>query len=234
MRRSEDCWPRQPIPGSFRARRFPGGYDPATTVIGSGPFIVHERPAGRRLQLQEEPRLARQAAALRRHDEACDHPRRFDATGAVRCRQLDELAVQRFDIATVQQQHPNARCIKVAERQRYPLYFQMGDPTSPFMDIASGAAISMSIDRDAIEQGVFNGRAESVVYVPGYMGKWAMSIDQARRRYAAVLQVQPRRGEEAARRGRRSRISSSASSTPSDSFPTPSTTKRRRGRQRDP
>ena len=63
-------------------------------------------------------------------------------------------------------------------------------------------AVSMAIDRDAIGKAVYNGQSAEVGLRARLHGQVGAAGEQARRRDAAVLQVQSGRGEEAAR-GRR-------------------------------
>jgi ABC-type transport system substrate-binding protein len=91
--------------------------------------------------------------------------------------QLDELQIQNpNDVQTVQQQNPKASFYRVAYGGPNPLYFQMGDPASPFRDLRVRQAISMAIDRDAISKAIYNGQSQQVVFMPAYLGKWALPV----------------------------------------------------------
>ncbi|HTE85062.1 MAG TPA: ABC transporter substrate-binding protein, partial [Dehalococcoidia bacterium] len=78
---------------------------------------------------------------------------------------------------TAQQRVPQALIYKGQRATPYPFYFQMGaDAGSPFLDIRLRRAVSMAIDRDALAKVVFDGQADMPVYVPAYMGKWALKV----------------------------------------------------------
>jgi peptide/nickel transport system substrate-binding protein len=152
-----------------------GGYDPAKVVIGSGPFIVESiqpdvawtarrnpdwfekgRPYVDGLRVAIVPDLQQQFAQF--------------AAG-----NLDLLLVDNYnDLQTVTQRSPKASVIKAVDGRAFPIYLQLGDPSSAFTDIRVRRALSMAIDREAIGKAIFSGQTVYTLFVPGYMGKWAL------------------------------------------------------------
>jgi ABC-type transport system substrate-binding protein len=90
---------------------------------------------------------------------------------------LDVLILDNTDdVATAQQRVAKAQVFKAQRASPFPIYFQMGDPSSPFQDIRLRRAVSMALNRDVLAKVVFNGEAEQAVFVPSYMGKWSVKV----------------------------------------------------------
>jgi peptide/nickel transport system substrate-binding protein len=89
---------------------------------------------------------------------------------------LHELLPSINDLATARQQNPKAAYIKAHNGTPTPWYLQLGDPGSPFMDVRVRRALSMAVDRDALDKALFNGQSEQMAFVPSYMGKWALAV----------------------------------------------------------
>ena len=156
-----------------------GGYDPAKVVIGSGPFAIDTitpdvayvykknpdwfdkpRPYVDTMRLAIVPDASRQLAE-------------FTAGN------LDELIVEDpFSIDSVQQQNPKATMLKTLDGRPFPIYLQLGDPSSPFQDVRVRRAVSMAIDREALGKAIYNGEGVYTLFVPASMGKWSTAVDQ--------------------------------------------------------
>ncbi len=153
------------------------GYDPAVTVIGSGPFSLE----------RAEPDVAytykRNPGWFEKGQPYIDGYKMAVITDAnTQIAQfaggnLDELVIgDPYSLSTVKQQNPKATIEKEDYSSANPLYFQLGDPTSLFLDERVRHAFSMAINRDAINKSIYDGQGEDLVYVPAYMGKWAMKV----------------------------------------------------------
>ncbi len=154
-----------------------GTYDPGKVVIGSGPFIMDSIQPDVAFSykkntdwyLAPQPYVDTLKVAI--IPDTSQQLAQFSAGN------LDELQILNLnDVQTVQRQNPAATVYKVAYGGPNPLYFQMGDPSSPFRDIRARRAISMLVDRDAITKAVYNGQSEQVVFVPSRLGKWALHV----------------------------------------------------------
>jgi peptide/nickel transport system substrate-binding protein len=156
-----------------------GMYDPGKTVIGSGPFMLESATPDVAYVYKRNPDwFGKPGPYIDGYKiAAIPDPSAQKAQFAVGA--LDELVIPTvFDVQTVQQQNPKATVYKISGAGPDPLYFQMGDPSSPFKDIRLRRAISMLVDRDAISKAVYNGQSALVVYVSAYMGRWSLPVDK--------------------------------------------------------
>ncbi len=156
-----------------------GAYDATKTLIGSGPFIM----------TSNEPDVA---YTYKRNSDWHFKPMPYIDTlkiavvsdpnqqiAQLSTGNLDEIQIfDPFSVPTVKQQAPKATVYRVASGYPDGVYFQMGDPASPFKDIRARRAISMLIDRDAIAKAVYNGDNVRVVFVPALMGRWSLPVDK--------------------------------------------------------
>ena len=155
-----------------------GGYDPTKQVIGSGPFMADSFTPDVAYAYKKNPdwfdgggRPYVDALKFAIIPDAAQRLAQFSAGN------LDELIIDDpFDFATAKQQSPQAATFKALYSRPNPIYLQLGDPSSPFQDIRVRQALSMAIDRDALAKTIYGGDALQTVFVPAYMGKWAVLI----------------------------------------------------------
>ena len=154
-----------------------GGYDPAKTVIGSGPFLLDSVTPDVAYVYKRNPdyfdktvphvdsiRIAVVADASQRLAQ-------FSSGN------LDYLLIDDpNDLPTAKQQNPKASVLKVLDGRAFPLYLQLGDPASAFQDVRVRRALSLAIDRDTAGKVVWNGDSQFTLFVPAYMGKWASTV----------------------------------------------------------
>ena len=168
-----------------------GGYDPSKVVIGSGPFLfesftpdvayVYKRnPAW---YLQGRPYVDGMRVAV--IPSAAQRLAQFSAGN------LDEYSASIDDVATARQRNPKATLLKTAWGSPEPISLQLGDPSSVFRDIRVRQALSMAINRDALGKAVFNGEYVEALYVPAYMGKWAITVNDIPPDLAQYYQYNP-------------------------------------------
>jgi peptide/nickel transport system substrate-binding protein len=154
-----------------------GGYDPAKTVIGSGPFtldgvqpdvayIYKKNPA-----YFDAPHVYLDGFRYAVVPDAAQQLAQFTA-GTID--ELNNIAISNLD--AVKQSNPKAAVLKVADGRPFPIYFQLGDPESPFQDIRVRQAISQAIDRDALGKVIYNGQSQVTLFIPSSMGKWAAQL----------------------------------------------------------
>jgi peptide/nickel transport system substrate-binding protein len=156
-----------------------GAYDPATTAIGSGPFILQN----------VQPDVA---YTYKRNPDWFDKPRPYVDTlklaiipdvnaqyAQFAAGALDGLIVEDpFQLDTLRAQNPKATMLKCPDGRPFPIYLNMSDPTSPFQDVRVRRAVSMAIDRESLGKIIYNGQGQYTLFVPASMGKWALTVDQ--------------------------------------------------------
>jgi peptide/nickel transport system substrate-binding protein len=157
-----------------------GGYDPAKQVIGSGPFvfdtltpdvaITYKRNANWHFKPQPYVDAIRWAivvdAAQMRSQFTGGH---LDMIGGA-----DSVAVTPNDVEPLKSQNPKATLYNGSPAAGQLLFFQLGDPVSPFQDVRLRRAFSMSIDRDALAKSVYNNDTEPQWYAYLAIGKSAL------------------------------------------------------------
>jgi peptide/nickel transport system substrate-binding protein len=154
-----------------------GAYDPSKQVIGTGPYLLDAATPDVAYTYKRNPDWFEQGLP---HTDAVKIAIITDSNTQLAQfsgGNLDELVVDNpFSLDTVKRQNPKATIQQIDYSSASPLYFQLGDPTSQFLDIRVRRAFSMAIDREAITKSVYNGQADTQVYVPGYMGKWCLWV----------------------------------------------------------
>jgi peptide/nickel transport system substrate-binding protein len=152
-----------------------GGYDPAKTVIGSGPFIVDSVQPDVASTVKRNPGWFESGRPYLDGIRVAIVPDGQQQLAQFSAANLDVLLVDNSnDLQTASQRNPKAAVIKAVDGRAFPIYGQLGDPTSPFQDIRVRQAISMAIDREALGKAIFNGQTVYKLFVPGYLGKWAL------------------------------------------------------------
>ena len=154
-----------------------GSYDPGKVVIGSGPFLLDTNTPDVAFTYKKNPDYFDKAHVYLDTWKYAIIPDASQQLAQFAAGNLDELLViDPYQVPQVQGQNPKATVLKAANASPNPLYFQMGDSTSVFQDIRVRRAFSMAIDRDAISKAIYNGQSEQVVYLPSYMGKWSLKV----------------------------------------------------------
>lgn len=166
----------------FPREALAGSYDPRKTAIGSGPFtlesytpdvaaiyrknpdyFVKGRPYVDGMKLAIIPDPSQQLAQFTGGN--------LDEIGATQSQSYSA-----FDVEPIQRSNPKAQVVKSRYSIPNHIMFQLGDPKSPFLDIRVRQAFSMAIDRDVIGKSVWGGEYETIIHVPGYMGKWSLRV----------------------------------------------------------
>jgi len=155
-----------------------GQYDPSKQIIGSGPFVFDSYTPDVAVTLKQNPSYFEEGLPYVdgvRHAILPDTAQQIaQFTGG----NLDTVRVQQNDLVTVKNANPKAREITVTSGGIGALYFQLGDPASPFQDVRLRRAVSMAIDRDAIGKAIYNGQYQLNFSVLLSMGKWALTVEQ--------------------------------------------------------
>ena len=154
-----------------------GGYEPAKQVIGSGPFVLESVTPDVAHMYKKNPEWFERGRPYVDSIRAAIIPDAAQQLAQFTGGNLDELILSSpQDVSTAQQNNPKATLLKVENASPNPLYLQLGDPTSPFQDIRVRRAFSMAIDREALGKVVYEGQSKAMVFVPSYMGKWALAV----------------------------------------------------------
>lgn len=156
-----------------------GSLDPSKQVIGSGPFLLDSfQPDSQYLYKKNvdwfDKALGTQVDEVRVAIIVDTNTAEAQFTS----KQLDTLSVPIVDLQTMQRNNPKASVLKAHYGASMPIYLPMGDTGSPFQDIRVRRAVSMALDRDSLIKAVYSGEGEMPVFVPTYMGKWSLTVQQ--------------------------------------------------------
>jgi peptide/nickel transport system substrate-binding protein len=154
-----------------------GGYDLSKVAIGSGPFILESVTPDVAYIYKKNPGWFEKSGPNVDSVRLAIVPDNAQVLAQFAGGNLDEIRLRNVDdVEAVRRQNPKATILESLGGSSSPLYFQLGDPASAFLDIRLRRALSMAIDRDAIATAVHQGRYEDLVFLPGYVGKWAMRV----------------------------------------------------------
>jgi peptide/nickel transport system substrate-binding protein len=164
------CWifPREALAGT---------YDPTKVAIGSGPYLLDSAV----------PDVAYTYKKWSDYwDKSLGHvdtiklaivPDPQQQLAQFSAGNIDELILPTpTDLATAQQRNPKANLVTELNASSTPMYFALGEPGSPFQDIRVRRALSMAIDRDTMNKVIYDGKGQSMVFLPDYVGKWAITV----------------------------------------------------------
>jgi peptide/nickel transport system substrate-binding protein len=154
-----------------------GAFDPTKTVIGSGPLVVESVTPDVATVFKKNPNWFEKGRPYVDGVRLAVITDRSQQIAQFASGNMDELILDNIDdVNAAVQRQSKAQVFKAQRASPFPLYFQMGDQSSPFQDIRLRRAVSMAIDRDTLGKAIFNGQYVEVVYVPSYMGKWSMHV----------------------------------------------------------
>jgi peptide/nickel transport system substrate-binding protein len=154
-----------------------GSYDPLTTPIGSGPFVFDSYVPDSVVNYKRNPDYWEKGipyldgARVAVIADIATREAQFTAgsIGDVRA------AVQ--DLDTLKKNVPSASSVIFPPSHPLLGFYQLGDPSGPFTDIRVRRAVSMAIDRDALNKVIWNGSAaETEYYVPLNMARWSLAM----------------------------------------------------------
>jgi len=160
--------PREALAGSF---------DPSKVAIGSGPFTLESVQPDIGYTYKKNPDYFEKglpyvdAIHLAVMPDAAQQLAQFAGGNIDENR---ELAIANLD--TAKQRNPKATVIVGANGTPNPMFWQLGDPTSVFQDVRVRRAFSLAVDRDTLTKVVYQGQATAAIFLPAYMGKWAIEV----------------------------------------------------------
>jgi peptide/nickel transport system substrate-binding protein len=154
-----------------------GSYDPAKTVIGSGPFVLDSVQPDVATSYKRNPNWFEKGRPYIDAYRVAVIPDTAQQQAQFAAGNIDEISPGTpTDLAAIKQQVPRAITLKAPNAAPYPMWLQLGDSTSPFLDIRLRRALSMAIDRDSLGKVVYEGEYEQMLALPSYMGKWALHV----------------------------------------------------------
>jgi peptide/nickel transport system substrate-binding protein len=156
-----------------------GAYDPATQLIGSGPFMADSLTPDVAYNFKKNPDWygAPQPYVDALHINVVPDSNQaraqftsghLDTYGST----ADPPAIA--DIPSLKQDNPRAQVVRLDPSTAVVLYYHLDDPSAPFADLRVRRAFSMAIDRDTLAKAIYNNDAERQFYVYLNLGKWAM------------------------------------------------------------
>jgi peptide/nickel transport system substrate-binding protein len=153
-----------------------GAYDPAKQMIGSGPFLFDHFTPDVEIAFRKNPDWFETG---RPYIDTLKYPVITDSaqqgaqfTGG----HLDSLQPPANDVVTLKQRNPKAVDVVSHPGSLGILWFQLGDPASPWLDIRLRRALSMAIDREALGKSVFANDYDIAFNLGASFGKWALSM----------------------------------------------------------
>jgi peptide/nickel transport system substrate-binding protein len=154
---------------------YAGSYDPLRQAIGTGPFTLDSVAPDVAYTYKKNPDYWDKGLPYADQVKVAIIVDNAQQLAQFTAKNLDEILLTSLnDFNTEKQANPAAMQFKASNVGPNPIYFQLGDSTSPFQDIRLRRAVSMAIDRDSLGKAIY-GDYDSVVFVPGYVGKWSMS-----------------------------------------------------------
>jgi peptide/nickel transport system substrate-binding protein len=153
-----------------------GGFDPAKKMIGSGPWILDSVTPDVAITYKKNPDFYdAQKPYVDAVREAIlpDPNARISQFASGHVDQLSNVLLN--DVPTVQQENPKAESIHLINNANGIMYYNLGDPKSPFQDIRLRQALAMSVDREAYAKasGYQSGQYIQTFMVSPGIGKWA-------------------------------------------------------------
>jgi peptide/nickel transport system substrate-binding protein len=153
-----------------------GSYDPSKVVIGSGPFTLESFTPDVAYVYKKNPEWFEKGMPYVDALRVAIVPDSSQRLAQFTAGNLDEFLPSADDLATAKQNNPKASVIVGADGTPSPVFWQLGDPTSAFLDIRVRRALSMAIDRDALGKVLYNDQSVQTILVPAYLGKWSLAV----------------------------------------------------------
>ena len=150
-------------------------YDPAKTMIGSGPFILDNYTPDVALTFKRNPEWFKQGQPYVdgvRYAIIGDTSQQFAQFSGGNLEELD--AIPGKDIDTLKRQNPKATFYEADSNQQHALVGQIGEPSSPWTDVRVRHAVSMLIDRAAIGASVYANHSAPTAVLPPKFGRWTL------------------------------------------------------------
>ena len=168
-------------------------YDPAKQLIGSGPFVFENYEPDVAINFKKNADWYEKGLPNADGARWAVIPNQAQIFAQFSAGNLTSADLQQRDLAAAQQSNPKAAVIKGTAGTPNVVYFQLGDPGSPFQDVRIRRAISMAIDRKAMANVLYNDQIQAYGFsVKTYFGKWALTaVDQLDKNTQQYYQYNP-------------------------------------------
>lgn len=152
-----------------------GSYDPLKTPIGSGPFIFDTFTPDVAVSFKRNPDYWEKGIPYLDAVRVAIIPDIALREAQFSSGSLGDIRPANTDLDTLKKNVPSASMVSFPPSHPLLGFFQLGDPSGPFTDIRVRRAVSMAIDRDALNRVIWSGAATDLeFYVPLNMGRWAL------------------------------------------------------------
>ena len=155
-----------------------GAYDPAKTLIGSGPFMLDSFTPDVAIALKKNPNWYLRGQPYVDGVRITIIPDAAQQLAQFTAGHLDELYPAATSIATAKQNNPKATVVETPSSQSWVLLGHLDHPASPYSDLQVRQALSMAIDRNALGRAVYNNAYSNTAVLSAALGKWALAPDQ--------------------------------------------------------
>ena len=155
-----------------------GAYDPAKKVIGSGPFLFDSYTPDVEFLFKKNPSWFESGQPYvdeLKYAIVIDPAQQLaQFLGG----NLAEGAPDPNDLDTIKKSAPDTVFIsgRGTAGAGYPIYMQLGDPSSAFQDVRLRRGLSMALDRDTMAKTLYNNQCDFVFMISNGFGKWALTM----------------------------------------------------------
>lgn len=154
-----------------------GKFDPKTTMLGSGPFMVVEHVQDQYWKLARNPHYRRKGYPLVDEFTVKVLPNDSARIAALRDGQIDIATFDAADTPQFLKREPNVKVTKQTTTNYYRLDVNARTEGNAFADLRVRQAMNYAIDRDAIAKIVFNGEVTAETPIPKALAAGACDND---------------------------------------------------------
>ncbi len=154
------------------------GYDPAKQVIGSGPFLFDSYTPDVSVKYRKNPTWFEKGRPYVDGAELAVVPDAAQQLAQFTAGNVGDIGIMQPSLDAARQQNPKADVLTLAGGSDWLLWFNLGDPVSPFKDIRLRQAASLAIDREVYGHVMFNDQDAIGFSVPLTLGRWALTLQQ--------------------------------------------------------
>lgn len=133
-----------------------GGFSPDTTAIGSGPFLLDSYEVGTRLAFKRNPNWFEDGFPLVDEVDVLIIPEYANVLAQFQAGNIDVMGPTAEDLLSLRQQKPDSTFLATTSVSLYNFYFDKTTADAPWRDERVRQAMSMALDRDAINELVYN------------------------------------------------------------------------------
>jgi peptide/nickel transport system substrate-binding protein len=153
-----------------------GSYDTAKKIVGSGPFIMDNFTPDVAVTFKKNANYYEQGRPYIDTIRVAIIPDPNARIAQFNGKNLDYLSMVLLEnVPTVKQQNPKADYVQAVGSGNGVMYYNLGDPKSPFQDIRVRQALNLAMDREAYAAGSGFPKDQYIqtFSVPPNVGKWA-------------------------------------------------------------